>query len=84
MAIGGFSVIGSPGDVGRDINHSIHQRCHVATTAQTAAAADFVLMPNGKRSWDLKDKAGATVFTTSARREGNIAKDVCSYFGRPR
>lgn len=39
----------------------------------------FSATPNNSE-WDLKDKTGKTVFSSSAWREVNTAKDVCNYF----
>jgi hypothetical protein len=72
-------VLGSSGSSAADVNMYFRKRCHVAVTAPTPEAADFVLTPNYKQ-WDLVDKTGKVVFTTKAFREVNAAKDVCDYF----
>jgi hypothetical protein len=78
MGVGAPLVLETAADSGRGIAHYFHKRCHVATTAPTAAAADFTLTPNGK-AWELKDRTGAIVFATSAWSEVNTAKDICEY-----
>jgi hypothetical protein len=72
-------VIATAGNAAKDIDYFIRKRCDVAVTVKSEAEADFILTPNGK-AWDLKDKAGTTVFTTKAKQEANTAKDVCGYF----
>ena len=86
-------VLESEGSSAFDVNQFLRKRCHVAVTAATQETADYVLTPAdskpGKglfsttpnnKEWDLKDKTGKTVFSTSAWREVNTAKDVCDYF----
>jgi hypothetical protein len=72
-------VMTTDGDSARDVTIYLRRNCKAVKTSKSADQADFVLWPAEKRTWNLRDKSGALVFSTHAFKVLNVAKDVCTF-----